>query len=237
MIKLLTPEEKKLLRTASRYMMANGLDNGNIELDVDYEVDSSTFNRKYVTHFSNNYNIEIFPGVAEILEKIFNYCLKNDMFLDFSDRDINYQRLEFDINAEDQEISMSQYINTIERGDGEGHEFFSEDDEALKNCIEEIIEEYKKAGKKVPDSLQLDYSGGGDSGYIEGNFTNGFSVPSSVEDWAYGRLEDNFGGWEINEGSQGEFYFNLKNKSCELIHYSNYEEFQNDTIFEESFGN
>jgi len=80
------------------------------------------------------------------------------------------------------------------------------------------------------------YNGSGDSGYIESNFEeNGDALPTSIEDWCYRQLEDNFGGWEINEGSDGEFKFNFNDMTITLNHTYNTEENSTDTIFEESF--
>jgi hypothetical protein len=74
------------------------------------------------------------------------------------------------------------------------------------------MDEIRESGAR-PDSngiLQLDYSGGGDSGYIESSFVNGGRVPANIEDWCYEVLENNYGGWEINEGSQGYFVFDTR---------------------------
>ena len=56
-----------------------------------------------------------------------------------------------------------------------------------------------------------------------------------MEDWCYRQLENNFGGWEINEGSDGKFMFDFNNTTIQLEHTYNTEENSTDTIFEESF--
>jgi hypothetical protein len=43
------------------------------------------------------------------------------------------------------------------------------------------------------------------------------------------------GGWEITEGSQGSFYFDLEKKIITLEHQYNYEETETHTLYEESF--
>jgi hypothetical protein len=48
-------------------------------------------------------------------------------------------------------------------------------------------------------------------------------------------LEENFGGWEINEGSQGEFQFNFDTKVVELGHSYNTQDNSSDTLWEEDF--
>ena len=84
--------------------------------------------------------------------------------------------------------------------------------------------------------LTLSYNGGGDSGYIESSFDEtGDAVPSEIEDWCYAQLESNYGGWEINEGSDGRFIFNFNDSTIVLDHTYNTEETSEDTIYEESF--
>jgi hypothetical protein len=81
----------------------------------------------------------------------------------------------------------------------------------------------------------LKYNGGGDSGYIESNFESGQPVPPEIEEWCYQELEENFGGWEINEGSQGEFQFYFDKKYVILSHAYNIEESISNTLWEEEF--
>jgi hypothetical protein len=63
----------------------------------------------------------------------------------------------------------------------------------------------------------VDFSGGGDSGYIEdeGSDYNDkrFKLTPKMDDLSYRALSD-FGGWEINEGSQGNIVFNLEDKNA-----------------------
>ena len=61
------------------------------------------------------------------------------------------------------------------------------------------------------------------------------SVPAAIEDWCYLQLERHFGGWEINEGSDGEFIFDFHKETIELLHTYNIQEDAHDTIYEESF--
>ena len=86
-----------------------------------------------------------------------------------------------------------------------------------------------------PDDVTITYDGSGDSGYIEDYFESGGSVPESVSDWCYEQLESLHGGWEINEGSQGYFIFDLNNKTVELNHTMNVEESESKTLYEEKF--
>ena len=48
-------------------------------------------------------------------------------------------------------------------------------------------------------------------------------------------LENHFGGWEINEGSDGRFIFDFNEFTVFLDHTYNTEEQQIDTLYEENF--
>ena len=103
--------------------------------------------------------------------------------------------------------------------------------------IEELEEKGVLDDIKIPEDgyMTLKYNGGGDSGYIESDFDNGEPVPSQIEDWCYKELEENFGGWEINEGSQGEFQFDFNEKTVVLAHTYNTILDKSNTIWEEEF--
>jgi hypothetical protein len=49
-------------------------------------------------------------------------------------------------------------------------------------------------------------------------------------------LEVHFGGWEINEGSDGKFIFNFNDSTVLLLHTMNIDASQSHTLFEEKFG-
>lgn len=62
--------------------------------------------------------------------------------------------------------------------------------------VRELLKKYKK------DRFVVDYNGSGDSGYIE----IPPDYPDELEDISYNLLQS-YGGWEINEGSQGTIEF------------------------------
>lgn len=238
---VLTPEDKKYLRKVSNYLNSLGMIDGSVELDVDSPYDFN-FNEdidwQHITHFTNNYSAEIPSGLIPILQKIANYVEDNGLFNpdDNSEEEMNWSRFDFDIDTKRQEISVNYWWSFYARGEGNSMEW---DDEEGKD----IFEEWEKDGvldelRVTPNDgiLTVKYNGSGDSGYIESNFEeNGDALPTSMEDWCYRQLEDNFGGWEINEGSDGEFKFNFNDMTITLNHTYNTEENSTDTIFEESF--
>ena len=233
---ILTPEEKQYLRRISNYLGSMGMRDGNIEIDMDNGTDFEydDVNWDYVTHFSNNYNADIPSGLVPILQKIMKYCDDNDM-IDADNEELNYQRLEYDIDVDSKEISFKHWYSYYSRGDGNSIEWDSEEG---KDIFEEWEKDNVLQDLTIPDNgiLTVSYNGSGDSGYIESNFNEtSDGVPTDIEDWCYRQLENNFGGWEINEGSDGEFIFNFHDMTIELNHTYNTEVNESDTYFEESF--
>lgn len=94
-----------------------------------------------------------------------------------------------------------------------------EDDDIRVKCTEFLN------GIGNPDDVTITYDGSGDSGYIEsyGNTSSGQRVdlPADIEDICYRELGSNFGGWEINEGSNGEII--ITNNSLSIYHNWNVE--------------
>ena len=108
-------------------------------------------------------------------------------------------------------------------------------EESDDDFVNEIIDSVRQVCGEH-EYVELRYNGSGDSGYIEGSFEDpSEEVPANVEDYCYRMLESNYGGWEINEGSQGTFYFDLVDRSITLHHTYNTEETDTYTLFEESF--
>jgi len=237
---VLTPEDKKYLRRVSNYLNSLGMQDGSLEIDVDspWNFDfREDIDWAYMTHFTNNYSAEIPSGLIPILQKIANYIEDNSLFNpdDTEEEEMNWSRFDFDIDTKKQEISFNYWWSFYARGEGNSMEW---DDEEGKD----IFEEWEKDGVfqdlEIPNNgvLTVKYNGSGDSGYIESNFDEtSDGVPTSMEDWCYRQLENNFGGWEINEGSDGEFVFNFNDTTITLNHTYNTEENSTDTLFEESF--
>jgi len=234
---ILTPEEKKYLGKVSRYLSSLGMSYGEISFEMepdDYEI--SYRENYFPTHFENNYNAEIPDGLVPILKKIIGYVDDDGLYSDLpNDGYIDYQRFDITINAMSGEISLTHSYSFQTEGDTQGVEY------------DDMIEEWEEKGVfddiEIPEDnyLVLKYNGGGDSGYIESHFDSGArnpygeSVPTEVEEWCYQQLEENFGGWEINEGSQGEFQFDFNEKTVILSHAYNIEESRSNTLWEEEF--
>jgi hypothetical protein len=234
---ILTPEEKQYLRRISNYLGSMGMQDGNIEIDMDNqeEFDYDNVDWDYITHFSNNYNADIPSGLIPILQKIMKYCDDNNLIREPDNDDTNYQRLEYDIDVDSKKISFTRWWSFYTRGEGSSVTW---EDEQGKELFEHWEESGVLEDLTIPDDgiLKVTYNGSGDSGYLESSFNEtGDGVPAAIEDWCYRELSDNYSGWEINEGSDGEFIFNFHDMTVELIHTENIEDNASDTYYEESF--
>lgn len=231
MANILTQEEKKYLGKVSRYLASLGMKSGEIEFEMDNEQEEISYDPNYFpTHFSNNYTAEIPDGLAQILKKIIDYVGQGGAYIEVPDDGfIDYQRFEILIDSIKKEITLMHTYSIQTEGDTQGTEY------------DEVIEEFEKDGVfndiEIPEDnyLELKYNGGGDSGYIESSFESGQTVPSEVEEWCYRELESNFGGWEINEGSQGQFEFYFDKKIVMLTHTYNTMVDESNTLWEEEF--
>jgi hypothetical protein len=235
MSNILTLEEKKYLQRVCRYLGSLGMTNGIIEFEFDYsEFDCEDVDWKQITTFSNNYTAEIPDVMIEISKKLLNYVCENDLIRTPDVNDVNWQRIEIDLDCEDSTISVVLDYNYYDIGDTETDTRSLEEEEENESLREvfDVLEDDPDIQDRI---LTIDYSGGGDSGYLEDSFNSGDSVPAVVSDFCYNMLENRFGGWEINEGSQGNFEIDLDNKEITLNHTYNIDETGRDTLLEEKF--
>lgn len=228
---ILTPEEKKYLGKIARYLSSLGMKYGDIQFEMEPDQEEIAYDPKdFPTHFENNYTAEIPDGLVPILKKIIDYVNHDELHEDIPDSGyLDYQRFEITIDTVRKEISLTHIYSYNDEGDSMGVEY------------DDMIEEWEEKGvfddTEIPEDgyMTLKYNGGGDSGYIESDFENGERSPDEVEQWCYQQLEENFGGWEINEGSQGEFQFDFNEKTVILQHTYNTIIDKSNTIWEEEF--
>lgn len=224
-----TKDEIKKLRFLSRYMLGHGITSDMVDISLDFcdyspnsdDLKSIDLNGEV---FNRNYQTVLPESVVPVLHKCLE--LSGDKLDNFSpDVDyINYGTLEISMDARENRLEIDYFYTYYEQDDPNGVTYDASDDEDTKKIIDIVM------GLCDEDEVELRYNGSGDSGYIEGQFENcDESVPAEVEDWCYRELEQ-FGGWEINEGSQGTFYF--YNDRIELSHIYNVERSERVTLFE-----
>jgi hypothetical protein len=224
-MEILNEKDKQNLRILSRYLRSQGMKYGLIEFEVDY---GDNFDMENKNSFTNNWTAEIPNLVKDTLQKVVDEF--KDNMTELENYSFNY--FEINIDAVDQQLTVSQNFGYYERGDEETIEWSLDNGEDIKemfNSLDESDEEYD-------DILTLSYNGSGDSGYIESEFDEGGDVPSDVENFCYRKLESHFGGWEINEGSDGRFIFDRNNKTITLEHANNIERNESDEFYSVYFG-
>ena len=142
--------------------------------------------------------------LRQFLESLYELIQENmvEIFKDELDKYDSFHSVSFfvDLNFETKKLDLTSSI-TVYDTEYSTHEFEVTDTNVITSMIELFDNGY--------DKIKVDFSGGGDSGYIE---SNGFDsddekidIPASIEDELYRVLEDVQSGWEINEGSQGDF--------------------------------
>lgn len=95
--------------------------------------------------------------------------------------------------------------------------------------MEQLKEQYGLTG-----ILEVTYSGSGDSGCIDGIEIARADAGTDIETFVYDQLETRFGGWEINEGSQGTMIIDFDKCTVKWSHQENVMETV-ETDSEESF--
>ena len=238
MEKILTPEDKQVLQIISKYLRANGLKEGSIEVDMDYgQFDPESVENYDV--FSNSYNVEIPKEFIEIVKKVLVHLEENGAIETPDVDDINYERVSISLDAITRQLSIEHYYSYYEPSEEDVTSWSEKDyEDEEENTITQLFSSIKEENPDIKPKngiLTVRYNGSGDSGYMEDYFDEGGSVPSNIEDWCYDQLGNLHAGWEINEGSDGRFVFDIKNGLVELFHTFNNEESQTNTVYEEKF--
>ena len=208
----LSPEEIKAVKQFFVYIKSNGADTASIDSNFEYGYIS------YVggLYGDNGRSIPKFPPVEPIIEKIFDKVDTDEFEDNFhaGENDVEFFSVDVIFDATDKKIIVECNYSTPDE-----EEAFDEDE--IGNI--EIFKEYTDRGVS---EIICTYNGGGDSGYVDSDMgVDGEreEVPAFLEDMCYNALSS-FGGWEINEGSQGNIVFNLKDLTISVNHTWNTEE-------------
>jgi len=188
------------------------------------------------THGGRNVSDELsfLPGsIEEFFETIRDNFDTGNFYNDYYDNENG--TLTFTIIPERNEIDvMYDYyeINTENSHIEKDFSFFSnmtpgwrgDDREAKKLSDPSIIEQMKS---DYGNYCVCSYDGSGDSGWVQ-DMVDSDRGPKGLnqvlEYICYDLLELFYGGWEINEGSNGRIDFNFQDQTVQLFHYQNVEE-------------
>lgn len=138
-------------------------------------------------------------------------------------------RIEFEYSTYEKTFSIKEQISVMDY-QSSYHEFPID----KKELIEDMVK-WKEEGMT---KIKVDFSGSGDSGYIDDRGSSGdknINLPAVWEEELYSILERNHGGWENNEGSEGTFIIDNKNQQIYLDFRMNVETDETGYEFEHKF--
>ncbi len=212
MTPVVTEEQLKSLKLFSYYLQSHGIKKAEMQVNIEYCGVGYMPDNAY----GDGGHAELYDAIRKTLEDIIEnnelHSQGNDcenignltLFIDCVERTLEAEYDEYVIGTN--EMSDSKYIDD---DDLDGDE---------KKAIDSFFNEISKDGDKIY------FNGGGDSGEIDSTTHNGVNVPNDVLNFLYSWLENFYGGWEINEGSQGSFNFDPSERAVFLDFGENTEE-------------
>lgn len=225
-----TDEDKKYFKKFCLYLTTDREDINSVEITEwldNYDFETIKSDLLYIIsrgrQFDSRYRIEIPGGFKEIISRVINNI---DDFDEPDIYEISQVKSEiiFDCSLKKIAILLTYYF------------YDQEDTSDIYEEEPEIVERLESLGvNKGQSTIQVNYNGGGDSGWLEGIFDNGVQVPHFFEDWCYNKLNRDFSGWEIDGGSQGYFVVNFPEKTVEIIHSENTERAEEHVIYKMNF--
>lgn len=230
MSKILTPEDKKYLRFFGKYLQSYGEKSATFRIE-DWTPDNTDLRQNL--HPEENYYLEVPERLNPILQKVSDALSSYDP--NYESDDINTTWAEFVIDTEEQSIHVEFCYDYYSKD--EHPMSWDEDEISADDTLSKIMDDLKESN--VP-YMSVKFDGSGDSGSIEGaedEDGDNIELPADIEDWCYNQLESNYGGWEINEGSNGEFIFNTNRMEVYLDFSWNNQNTECDTFYEEKFDN
>lgn len=234
---MITPEEKKAFKYLKKYSLSLGIDEIDFQFEYEYNPDTDVD----ITSFENTNNrsyqredMRVPRAIAVKILEFYNRELKDkidDVWNNFpGDDELSQGGMYLSFNFKNSEVSATVYADYYGTNDEEIEESTVDGDTRLAQCIDDL----KSIDKEIIEAT-FDFTGGGDSGYIEDTMTTNLDTydgPSSCKDYMYDKLP---GGWEINEGSQGKGVFNVSQGTFTLFYTENIEGRHDNSFFEETF--
>jgi hypothetical protein len=212
----ITEEQAKSLKLFAFYAQGYGKKEVNTSI---YTQECTEDWRDHEWYGDGNTRVESYDAIDNVIDDIIT---ENDLIsASVSDCD-NRGTLHINIDCVERTLKIDASERVYEtRGMGDSLELSDIENENLKSIFEYMSNEGYSEGVVV-------FAGGGDSGQIESGITYDSNsteqVNRGVLDFLYRWLEEYYGGWEINEGSQGRFIFNMDDELLELEFEENLEE-------------
>lgn len=218
---VVTEEQLKSLKLFSYYLQSHGIKNA----EVEYYIDGCRIDWGGDRAYGDGSSAELYDAIKETLEGIIE---SNDL-ADLDDCD-NRGTLTIRIDCVERTLEADVYETVYGYNDLSDSVEISELEEDYSDVfksLNELIEEIKSKGENTD---KVEFSGGGDSGDINGTTNNNIRLDNVIVDYFYNWLENFYGGWEINEGSQGNFIIDTEEGMLYLDMTENTEEQQQHDI-------
>jgi len=204
----LTPDELKTLQLFAYYCRSYGADDVYTTFYLSACSRDWNDDRWYSNQTSSS--IESYERIDELIEKL----VDDNTILDKFDECDGSQRIEVEIDCKEK-ILVIQAYETVYGSEPHGSDYSLEDikseyTEEEYNAVVELFERLDGANARV------DFSGGGDDGYIEDDMMVGgerYDIPKPIEELLYSMLGRNYAGWENNEGAFGSWEFDSSDQT------------------------
>jgi hypothetical protein len=220
----MTEKEKSIFELMSKFMKSRGCEFAEIDLDADsYEpYNNRDFGCGTGHHIERR---DKFPfGIGGFIKDFVN---SNQ---DYGIDDENLVELQLRVHGQERRVTLDAVYSELVEGPSESTErSVEEGDENLKK----LIDKWESNG--LYPFGEVTFNGGGDSGYIDNDvqvYTGDIvSRPlgdfPGLDDYLYDMLSS-YGGWEINEGSQGYFRIDTRAGTVEL--FFTWNEYKNENV-------
>jgi len=202
--------------------------------EATFSLDAWELNMNYKSFYCGDKGMLRAPiPMDNFIEDYMDYLKGTGDLEQFSeDGDHEFYGYEFIVLRENRKVKiMGEYSTYVE---GDTHDGFLDTDELPENILK-FLEELDESGH---GEFEVMCTGGGDSGFVEDDGRtrkdDNYKTPSDVENYCYQLLEQ-FPGWEINEGSQSEFYFDGRKRAVSFKFTYNEEENRKELVYEFDF--
>lgn len=224
----MTPKQKSIFELVSKYVSSRGCEY--LEIDVDPWNFTPYNGRNFGCGTQAYENTQKLP--FDISEIITEYISENTSDVD----EDNLNSLNFRLYPKSNRVMISGTYQEIVDGPSSEMEKHKEDDEMLKGIMDELENE------GVYPYADVDFSGAGDSGYIDETLhVHSGSKPSvslnkfpNLESYLYEMLSQ-YGGWENDEGAFGSFTIDTRRGAITLNFTWNEYAYEDVVFHEEEF--
>ena len=207
---ILDDEQKKLVKRTS--LLAKSYKPKNPEIYLRFSVEQGG-------GLEPDWNGSVCNIDTESGEKDIDYEQFYDLIFEFVQDNINVFFEPFNNQSEEAWGSILCVFNYNEKTLTFGHDviyyessFSLEEGKVKPDVAQKLINSKNDSENLQGDVISMRFDGGGDSGSIDGaenELGEEIDVPASFEDFGYDILEKHFGGWENNEGGNGNVLLNF----------------------------